>query len=61
MQDEVCPRRAHEQSEGRAREGRQKDPRDLERRQKKKLDQLEQEPHPELHGNANGRAKTFLY
>jgi hypothetical protein len=22
--------------------------------QKKKLDQLEQEPHPELHGNLNG-------
>jgi hypothetical protein len=24
--------------------------------QKKKLDQLEQEPHPELHGNVNGAA-----
>ena len=24
--------------------------------QKKKLDQLEQEPHPELHGNVNGSA-----
>jgi len=26
--------------------------------QKKKLDQLEQEPHPELHGNLDGATTT---